>query len=183
MTIKVKIKRPLFRTAQPGYGARLYNFTPPPSERTFIDTLAECAGRQDVAPLKNQHVHRAPSPIQPRLQPRIEKEKSADEKIQKASREQTPGALPKLFSWLRTKYAQRPVKKLRVAETVSLGEKRFVAILQVDDRKYLIGGGGSNVALLTALDAEAPQLPLAIEPTPVAAEPVRIAKSRIRGIY
>jgi flagellar biogenesis protein FliO len=44
-------------------------------------------------------------------------------------------------------------KQLRVSETVSLGEKRFVAILHVENRKFLIGGGASSVTLLTQLDA------------------------------
>jgi hypothetical protein len=42
-------------------------------------------------------------------------------------------------------------KRLHVAETVSLGEKRFVAVIKVDGREFLIGGGASNVALLAQL--------------------------------
>jgi hypothetical protein len=44
-------------------------------------------------------------------------------------------------------------KRLQVAETVSLGEKRFVAVIRVDGREFLVGGGATNVALLTQLDA------------------------------
>jgi flagellar biogenesis protein FliO len=40
---------------------------------------------------------------------------------------------------------------LQVAETVSLGEKRFVAVIKVDGREFLIGGGATNVALLAQL--------------------------------
>ena len=43
-------------------------------------------------------------------------------------------------------------KKLQVVETVSLGEKRFVTILQVEGRKLLIGGSSSRVSLLASLD-------------------------------
>ncbi len=43
-------------------------------------------------------------------------------------------------------------KQLRVAETLALGEKRFVAILHADGHKFLIGGGASGVSLLTQLD-------------------------------
>ena len=167
MTIKVRIKRPLFQAARPGYGAKLYNFTTPPSERTFIDTLAECAG-ENASALKNQHVYRAPSPVQPQA--------GSDTSVsQNSVQVRVSGPLSKLLSWLRSKYAQRPVRKLRVSETVSLGEKRFVAILQVDDRKYLIGGGASNVALLTVLDGETPEKPAAVE--------LHQAASKIRGIY
>ena len=40
---------------------------------------------------------------------------------------------------------------LRVAETVSLGEKRFVALVRVENCEFLIGGGASGVSLLTQL--------------------------------
>ncbi len=40
---------------------------------------------------------------------------------------------------------------LRVCENVSLGEKRFVAVVQVDDERFLIGGSSSSVSLLTRL--------------------------------
>jgi flagellar biogenesis protein FliO len=43
---------------------------------------------------------------------------------------------------------------LRVAETVSLGEKRFVAVVQVDGRHFLLAGGPTNIALLAQLDTE-----------------------------
>lgn len=42
-------------------------------------------------------------------------------------------------------------RRLRVNETVSLGDKRFVSILEVDGRSYLIGGGSGSVALLASL--------------------------------
>jgi hypothetical protein len=43
-------------------------------------------------------------------------------------------------------------KKMHVVETVSLGERRFVTILQVEGRKFLIGGSSSNVSMLASLD-------------------------------
>ena len=39
-----------------------------------------------------------------------------------------------------------------MAATVSLGEKRFVAVIQIDGLQFLIGGGASNVALLAQLE-------------------------------
>ena len=39
-----------------------------------------------------------------------------------------------------------------MTSTVSLGEKRFIAVVQVDDLQFLVGGGASNVALLAQLD-------------------------------
>ena len=60
------------------------------------------------------------------------------------------GLLGSLFSWLRGGAPAR--KQLRLVETVPLGEKRFVAIIHAQGRKYLVGGGTSGVALLTSLD-------------------------------
>jgi flagellar biogenesis protein FliO len=45
-------------------------------------------------------------------------------------------------------------KRLHVSATASLGEKRFVAVIQVDGREFLVGGGSANVALLAQLDAQ-----------------------------
>lgn len=60
------------------------------------------------------------------------------------------GVLSRLFAFLSGRVPA--AKKLRVAETVALGEKRFVAIIDADGQKYLIGGGTAGVALLTRLD-------------------------------
>jgi hypothetical protein len=60
------------------------------------------------------------------------------------------GLLGSLFFWLRGGATAR--KQLRLVETVPLGEKRFVAIIHAQGRKYLVGGGTSGVALLTSLD-------------------------------
>jgi Flagellar biosynthesis protein, FliO len=65
------------------------------------------------------------------------------------------GLLGNLFSWLRGRAPAR--KQLRLVETVPLGEKRFVAIIHAQGRKYLVGGGASGVALLTSLDDPASQ--------------------------
>lgn len=46
-------------------------------------------------------------------------------------------------------------KRLRVCETVALGEKRFVAVIQVDDKQFLVGGASNSVSLLAQLDKPA----------------------------
>ena len=43
-------------------------------------------------------------------------------------------------------------RRLRVAETISLGEKRSVSIVQVDGAQYLIGCSTGSVQLLVVLD-------------------------------
>jgi flagellar biogenesis protein FliO len=43
-------------------------------------------------------------------------------------------------------------RRLRLCETLSLGEKRFLAILECDHRTYLLAGTPDSVALLQCLD-------------------------------
>ena len=71
---------------------------------------------------------------------------------EKEVRFETPrrGLLGGILALLR---GETPAKKqLRLAESVALGEKRFVAIIHAEGHKYLVGGGSSGVALLTRLD-------------------------------
>lgn len=62
------------------------------------------------------------------------------------------GLLSRAWSWIRSRQAGRTsARRLQVATTVSLGEKRFLAVIQVDGAQFLIGGGATNVALLAQL--------------------------------
>ncbi len=65
------------------------------------------------------------------------------------------GILGRIFSWCRDRVGAAATNQLRLTETVSLGEKRFVAIIHVEGRKFLIGGGTGGVNLLTQLDEPA----------------------------
>jgi len=60
------------------------------------------------------------------------------------------GLLRRALSWLNGNCSTP--KRLRVLETVTLGDKRLVAVIQADGRRFLVGGGPSGVSLLTALD-------------------------------
>lgn len=66
---------------------------------------------------------------------------------------QHSSALLRLWSWLHAKYATSSTKRLRVAEMVALGEKRFLAVVCVEGREFLVGGGASGVSVVTQLDA------------------------------
>jgi flagellar biogenesis protein FliO len=62
--------------------------------------------------------------------------------------------LSRAWGWLQARQVVRSgTRRLRVAETVSLGEKRFVAVVQVDGRHFLLAGGPTNIVLLAQLDA------------------------------
>jgi Flagellar biosynthesis protein, FliO len=72
-------------------------------------------------------------------------------------RESEPGrprfsVLGHAWSWVHTKYALTATKRMRVVETLPLGEKRFVALVRVEDREFLVGGGTSGVSLLAQLE-------------------------------
>jgi flagellar biogenesis protein FliO len=63
------------------------------------------------------------------------------------------GLLSRAWGWLQSRRVARSnTRRLRVAETVSLGEKRFVAVVQVDGRHFLLAGGPANIVLLAQLD-------------------------------
>jgi len=58
-------------------------------------------------------------------------------------------------SWSRLQQrlkSQQAKKRLRVCETVSLGEKRFIAVIQVDGEQFLVGGSSSSVSTLAHLE-------------------------------
>jgi hypothetical protein len=62
-------------------------------------------------------------------------------------------ALTRAWSFLHARYKSSTTKRLHVSETISLGEKRFVAIVNVEGREFLIGGGVSGMSLLAQLGA------------------------------
>ena len=67
------------------------------------------------------------------------------------------GLLSRAWRWMQARQVERSSdRRLRVAETVSLGEKRFVAVVQVDGRHFLLAGGPANIALLAQLDTNEP---------------------------
>jgi len=52
---------------------------------------------------------------------------------------------------------------MRLCETLSLGERRFLAVVRVDDEQFLIGGAGNSISLLTRLPAREGAGPAATE--------------------
>ena len=71
-----------------------------------------------------------------------------------------PPAAP-FWSWLRLlagarwrRVCGRPARELRLRETLALGERRFLAVVEYEAQRFLIGGTGSSLALLAKLPAE-----------------------------
>ena len=46
---------------------------------------------------------------------------------------------------------RRSAHRLRLSETLSLGEKRFLAVVQFQQQEFLVGGTGNSIALLAKL--------------------------------
>ena len=53
-------------------------------------------------------------------------------------------------------WGARP-KKLSLCETLSLGEKRFVAVVRFEKQQFLVGGTGQSIALLAELPSDSTQ--------------------------
>ena len=74
--------------------------------------------------------------------------------------------LPPLIEGIRTaltyvlnlgrKVSVKRRKHIDLCETLSLGEKRFLAVVLVEQQKFLVGGAGNSVALLAKLPSRNP---------------------------
>ncbi len=67
---------------------------------------------------------------------------------------------PALWRWLggwMCRWKSRPARQLRLCETLALGEKRFLAVVECGPQKFLIGGAGNSVVLLTRLNEPSPR--------------------------
>ena len=102
--------------------------------RTHI-SYPDYTGVQQPELLRKQNVRRIPPPKH--LQQRVGAPK---------------GLLGRIFARLRGGMAAE--KKLRVIETVPLGEKRMVAIVEAEGQRFLVGCGSNGVSLLTSLKEE-----------------------------
>jgi len=47
--------------------------------------------------------------------------------------------------------ARKAPRRLRLCESLPLGEKRFVAVIEFETQCFLVGGGAASVALLARL--------------------------------
>jgi flagellar biogenesis protein FliO len=59
-----------------------------------------------------------------------------------------------LKRWLAKPRVRRRTRRLRLVETLPLGERRFVAVLSLDGRELLIGATPHSLALLGELGDE-----------------------------
>ena len=62
--------------------------------------------------------------------------------------------LAKIWRWLTALGRSDPSRQLRLQETLALGERRFLAVVEFERQKFLIAGTGNSVAMLTPLPTE-----------------------------
>lgn len=68
--------------------------------------------------------------------------------------------LTSLWGWAQGKVkVHKAHRRLRVCETLSLGEQRFVAVIAFDGQEFLVGGSGNSLELLARLDGETMKTP------------------------
>ncbi|HMD83911.1 MAG TPA: flagellar biosynthetic protein FliO [Terriglobia bacterium] len=60
-------------------------------------------------------------------------------------------SLKYLWQWVQRAVKPRKARRLRVCETLSLGERRFLAVIEFDRQEFLVGGSGSSLTLLARL--------------------------------
>jgi flagellar biogenesis protein FliO len=49
----------------------------------------------------------------------------------------------------------RPARRLRLCESLGLGDRRFVAVVEFDQARFLVGGTSSSLVLLAKLEGDA----------------------------
>ena len=85
---------------------------------------------------------------------------------QAASPTGTPWALAfkTLWQWAGRTVKARRTRRLRVCETLSLGERRFLAVIEFDHQEFLVGGSGNSLELLARLHEGAVIADLSLQP-------------------
>jgi hypothetical protein len=153
MTLKIRIPRAFHPSS--GRGLTALAAAPAPAGATFHAMLTDC--------MDEWVVERSPTTAMPQAprtsrqiksqtpEPTASPTRPASPASANSERKARPSPLSRAWSWLHSKYALSATKRLRVSETVSLGEKRFVALVCVEGREFLIGGGSAGVSLLSAL--------------------------------
>jgi len=56
-----------------------------------------------------------------------------------------------LWAWL-LRHSRRPPRSLRLCESLSLGDRRFVAVVQYQEARFLVGGTAASLVMLARLD-------------------------------
>ncbi|HTS67398.1 MAG TPA: flagellar biosynthetic protein FliO [Terriglobia bacterium] len=61
-------------------------------------------------------------------------------------------ALKRVWQLARRAVTSRRTRRLRVSETLSLGERRFLAVIEFDHQEFLVAGSGNSLQLLARVE-------------------------------
>jgi len=65
-----------------------------------------------------------------------------------------------LSLWQRIlRLSRRAPRRLRLCESLPLGERRFVAVVEFEESRFLVGGTSASLVLLARLENAASQVP------------------------
>jgi flagellar biogenesis protein FliO len=73
----------------------------------------------------------------------------------------------------------RPARQLRVRETLPLGERRFLAVVEFEQQKFLIAGTGSSVSMLTVLPEKTAAGPPGVAASGEGPQPISSAREEV----
>jgi len=68
----------------------------------------------------------------------------------------TPDGGTRMRQWWQrvARLSRRTPRQLRLAESLALGDRRFVAVIEYERARFLIGGTSASLVLLARLDRE-----------------------------
>jgi flagellar biogenesis protein FliO len=86
--------------------------------------------------------------------------------IDEARANGTLGLCRRMCLWWRhlVRITIRQPRRLRLCESLPLGDRRFVAVIEFEKSRFLVGGTSSSLALLARLSNESVSAPVANEP-------------------
>jgi len=67
-----------------------------------------------------------------------------------------PRLFERLVCFLRKIKVRRHERSLRLCDSLALGEKRFITVVECEHHRFLLGVTGQSISLLHTLDSEAP---------------------------
>jgi hypothetical protein len=72
---------------------------------------------------------------------------------------------PRFYRWLLhiLRLAERTPRRLRLSESLALGERRFVAVIECERHRFLLGGTGQSLVLLAKLGETSDEEPKSTE--------------------
>lgn len=62
----------------------------------------------------------------------------------------------RLVGILRIGFRRKPPRKLRICETLSLGNRGFLAVVRYQEQQFLVGGTNQSIAMLAQLNSPPP---------------------------